>query len=143
MTPEQKARQEIDTLLRQCGWLIQDYRAVNLSAGPGIAIREVPMREGKADYLLCVDRKAIGIIEAKKVGALLSGVAEQLAQYAESLPDFMDTIVPGHCRLCTSRSASARSDHDFIQSHGAKAIRAYAFPCPRDTRSRLLRSLAS
>jgi type I restriction enzyme, R subunit len=95
MTPEQKARQEIDTLLRQCGWLIQDYRAVNLSAGPGIAIREVPMREGKADYLLCVDRKAIGIIEAKKVGTLLSGVAEQSAQYAESLPDFMDAVVSG------------------------------------------------
>jgi type I restriction enzyme R subunit len=95
MTPEQKARQQIDILLKQCGWLIQDYRAVNLSAGPGIAVREVPMKEGKADYLLCVDRKAIGIIEAKKVGTLLSGVAEQSAQSAESLPDFMDTIVPG------------------------------------------------
>jgi type I restriction enzyme, R subunit len=45
--------------------------------------------------LLCVDRKAIGIIEAKKVGTLLSGVAEQSAQYAESLPDFMEAVVSG------------------------------------------------
>ena len=95
MTPEQKARQQIDTLLQECGWLIQDYRAVNLSAGPGIAIREVPMKEGKVDYLLCLDRKAVGIIEAKKVGTLLSGVAEQSAQYAENLPDFMEAVVSG------------------------------------------------
>ncbi len=90
MKPEEKARQQIDLLLQQCGWLVQDYRQVNLSAGSGIAIREVPMKEGKADYLLCVDRKAVGIIEAKKVGTLLSGVAEQSAQYAESLPDWME-----------------------------------------------------
>jgi type I restriction enzyme R subunit len=45
--------------------------------------------------LLCVDRKAIGIIEAKKVGTLLSGVGEQSAQYAESLPDFMEAVVSG------------------------------------------------
>jgi type I restriction enzyme, R subunit len=95
MKPEEKARQQIDLLLQQCGWLVQDYRQVDLSAGSGIAIREVPMKEGKADYLLLVDRKAVGIIEAKKLGTLLSGVAEQSAQYAESLPDWMESVAPG------------------------------------------------
>lgn len=95
MKPEEKARQQIDGLLQQCGWLIQDYKKVDLSAGTGIAIREVPMKEGKADYLLLVDRKAIGIIEAKRVGTLLSGVAEQSAQYAESLPDWMESVTTG------------------------------------------------
>jgi type I restriction enzyme, R subunit len=95
MKQEEKARQQIDLLLQQCGWLVQDYRQVDLSAGPGIAIREVPMKEGKADYLLLVDRKAVGIIEAKKLGTLLSGVAEQSAQYAESLPDWMESVAPG------------------------------------------------
>ena len=95
MKPEEKARHQIDVLLQQCGWLVQDYKNVNLSAGPGIAIREVPMKEGKADYLLLVDRKAVGIIEAKKVGTLLSGVAEQSMQYAESLPDWMESVASG------------------------------------------------
>jgi hypothetical protein len=25
MTPEEKARQDIDRQLKQCGWLVQDY----------------------------------------------------------------------------------------------------------------------
>jgi hypothetical protein len=58
MKPEEKARQQIDVLLQQCGWLIQDYKRVDLSAGTGIAVREVPMKEGKADYLL-LDRSHV------------------------------------------------------------------------------------
>lgn len=69
MTPEQKARQQIDTLLQQCGWLIPNYRAVNFSAGPGTAIREVPMKEGKADYLLCIDREPIRITGCVKIAS--------------------------------------------------------------------------
>lgn len=40
-TPEAQARQQIDAQLVAAGWLIQDVKAVNLSAGPGIALREV------------------------------------------------------------------------------------------------------
>ncbi len=35
MTPEQEARIEIDALLEACGWIVQDYEALNLSAGSG------------------------------------------------------------------------------------------------------------
>jgi type I restriction enzyme R subunit len=42
MTPEQKARQDVDRQLAQCGWLVQDYRAMDISAGPGVAVREFP-----------------------------------------------------------------------------------------------------
>ena len=66
LNPEQVARQQIDAQLVACGWLVQDYRAVDFSAGRGIAIREVPLTTGPCDYLLLVDRKAIGVIEAKK-----------------------------------------------------------------------------
>jgi type I restriction enzyme M protein len=37
MTPEQKARQEIDRQLEQCGWVVQSFRDMNISAGLGVA----------------------------------------------------------------------------------------------------------
>jgi type I restriction enzyme R subunit len=50
-TPEELARQNIDALLQQCGWTIQNYKQLDLSAGRGIAIREVRLKEGRCDYL--------------------------------------------------------------------------------------------
>ena len=64
-TPEQLARQNIDALLAQCGWIVQSRDETNLGAGRGIAVREFPLKTGYADYLLFVDRRAIGAIEAK------------------------------------------------------------------------------
>ena len=94
-TPEQLARQQIDAQLVASGWLVQDYKQFNPSAGRGIALREVPLKSGTCDYLLLVDRKAVGVTEAKKVGTLLSGVAEQSGHYAENLPDFIQAATPG------------------------------------------------
>ena len=45
---------------------------MNISAGP-VAVREFPLSTGFADYLLYVDAKAIGIIEAKPEGTRLPG----------------------------------------------------------------------
>ncbi len=87
--PEELARQNIDALLQKCGWLIQDYKKLDLSADKGIAIREVRLKEGRCDYLLLVDRKLVGIIEAKKAGVTLSSVADQSGRYAETFPDFL------------------------------------------------------
>ncbi len=94
-TPEQKARQQIDAQLAACGWVVQDYRQFNPSAGRGIALREAPLKSGTCDHLLLVDRVAVGIIEAKKQGTLLSGVAEQSGHYAENLPDFIQSASSG------------------------------------------------
>ena len=85
-TPEELARFNIDKLLAQCGWVVQDLGSLNLYAGLGIAVREYPLQTGEADYLLFVDRKAVGVIEAKPEGTTLSGVAEQAAQYVVGLP---------------------------------------------------------
>jgi type I restriction enzyme R subunit len=94
MTPEEKARQEIDRQLTDAGWAVQDYKALNLSAGRGIALREVPLKTGPCDYLLLVDRRPVGVIEAKKAGTTLSGVADQSADYAKNLPDFLARLLP-------------------------------------------------
>lgn len=72
LTPEQKARQNIDTQLIQAGWIVQDLKDFNPSAGSGIAVREYPTKSGSADYILFVDRKPVGVIEAKKEGHTLS-----------------------------------------------------------------------
>ena len=82
MTPEQSARRKIDKKLTQAGWIVQDYKDFNPSAGFGIAVCEYPVESGKVDYLLFVDRKPIGVIEAKKEGVTLSGVHEQTVRYA-------------------------------------------------------------
>jgi type I restriction enzyme R subunit len=86
--PEQLARREIDRLLAAAGWSVQDVGAANLAAARGVAIREFPLLPGFgfADYLLYVDGKACGVIEAKKQGATLTGVEAQSARYAQSLP---------------------------------------------------------
>ena len=86
MKPEEKARQRIDKLLDAAGWSVQDMSRLNLSASLGVAVREFPVESGFADYVLFVDRQAVGVIEAKSEGTTLSGVAEQSAAYITSFP---------------------------------------------------------
>lgn len=86
MEPEQEARKNIDRLLEAAGWKVQDRNKLNLGAGPGIAVREFTLDNGEADYLLFVDRKAVGVVEAKPEGTTLSGVAEQTQKYLNGIP---------------------------------------------------------
>lgn len=84
--PEQIARDHIDHQLLVCGWLIQDKKKINLAAGLGIAVREYQTDIGPADYVLFVDKKPVGLIEAKREdeGVRLSTVEEQSFQYANA-----------------------------------------------------------
>ncbi|WP_308389596.1 type I restriction-modification enzyme R subunit C-terminal domain-containing protein [Acidithiobacillus sp. AMEEHan] len=86
--PEQDARQSIDQLLQGAGWQVCDAAAVNIHAARGVAVREFPLKSGHgfADYLLYVDGKAAGVIEAKRQGVTLSGVEVQATKYREGLP---------------------------------------------------------
>jgi len=62
--PEQQARDRIDAQLRAAGWAVQ--KKIDFSAGAGQAVREWHTDAGPADYVLFVDRKAVGVIEAKR-----------------------------------------------------------------------------
>ena len=88
LAAEQRARVQIDSQLIAAGWSVQSRADLNLFAGQGVAVREVIMKSGhgRADYLLYVDRRAVGVIEAKPAGTPLSGVEWQSAMYAEGLP---------------------------------------------------------
>lgn len=92
MTPEEKARIKIDKLLEAAGWKVQDLNQLNLGASLGIAVREFPLKTGYADYLLFVDREAVGAIEAKPEGTTLSGVAEQSEKYLVGVPDHIPHV---------------------------------------------------
>ena len=80
-SPEQQARDAIDTMLEQAGWQVQSRSKINFGAGSGIAVREYETDVGPADYVLFVDRKPTGVIEAKpeKRGHNITTVEEQSA----------------------------------------------------------------
>ncbi|MDD5267387.1 MAG: type I restriction-modification enzyme R subunit C-terminal domain-containing protein [Methylococcales bacterium] len=82
--PEQKARDNIDKLLLQAGWVIQNKNRINLDQGAGQAVREYQTDAGPADYVLFVGKKAVGVIEAKaeRFGHSITTVEEQTQGYA-------------------------------------------------------------
>jgi type I restriction enzyme R subunit len=83
-TPEQIARDRIDSRLQAAGWTIQHKDAIDFSAGAGIAVREYQTDAGLADYVLFADRQAVGVVEAKpdSWGDRLTTVEEQSEGYA-------------------------------------------------------------
>ena len=87
-TPEQRARANIDRLLLQGGWAVQDVAALNVSTARGVAVREFALRpgHGTADYLLHVNGRAAGVVEAKPEGHDLTGVEGQPGRYGAGLP---------------------------------------------------------
>jgi type I restriction enzyme, R subunit len=97
LSAEGKARFEIDRMLEAAGWAVQDARDVNLAATRGVAVREFILEppHGRADYLLFVDRDAVGVIEAKPEGATLTGVEWQSAKYLDGLPDWVTSALEG------------------------------------------------
>jgi type I restriction enzyme R subunit len=86
--PEAKAREKIDSLLAQAGWLVQDREDMNLTASDAIAVREFKLEKGHGyvDYLLFVDGNALGVVEAKPAGFSLTSVEFQAKKYVEGLP---------------------------------------------------------
>lgn len=90
--PEQVARDRIDQMLMKAGWVIQSKKNIDFSAGLGIAVREYQTEVGPADYVLFVDRKPVGVIEAKreKEGQNITAVEDQSNQYAASKLKYID-----------------------------------------------------
>ena len=84
--PEQAARDRIDVMLAASGWIVQDKKAIDFNAGPGIAVREYLTDIGPADYVLFVDQAAVGVIEAKReeLGQNITTVEDQTADYAHA-----------------------------------------------------------
>ena len=83
-TPEEAARDSIDEMLSQAGWVVQDNKTIDFSAGFGIAVREYRTDDGTADYVLFIGKKPVGVVEAKPEhwGQKITTVEEQSGRYA-------------------------------------------------------------
>jgi type I restriction enzyme R subunit len=86
MSPEEKARLAIDRKLEDAGWKIVDRKNYSPSIS-AVAIEEGLLKGNKeADYLLFLNGKAIGVLEAKKEDTKLSDVvAAQAENYTHQL----------------------------------------------------------
>ena len=92
MTPEARARRNIDKMLEAAGWCIQNYAERDVTAALGVVVREYPLANAqRADYLIFVDGFAVGFIEAKKEGTTLSGAAQQAVRYSANIPAGLPT----------------------------------------------------
>ena len=136
---------------------VQDVSATNLFAGPGVVIREFPLKPGHgfADYLLYVDGKAVGVIEAKKTGDTLTGVEIQTGKYSTGLPDelpapvrplpflYQSTGVETHLTNLLDPDPRSRSVYSFLRPETlrewANAGRLPGSDLPSSLRGRILR----
>ena len=94
LTPEDRARVLIDQQLIAAGWDVQDRKEINLVSHTGVAVRETYLNKdaGRADYILYVERKIVGVIEAKPSGTTLSAVHWQSRRYSKGLTDEQKNI---------------------------------------------------
>lgn len=90
--PEQAARDNIDKQLRAAGWAVQDKDKIDWNECLGIAIRGYQTDIGPTDHVLFVERKPVGIIEAKKEeeGCKLISHETQAENYATSKLKYLD-----------------------------------------------------
>lgn len=63
-----------------------NFKALDLGAARGVAVREYPTDTGPADYVLFVDREAVGVIEAKRdeAGENITKTEQQTSRYANA-----------------------------------------------------------
>ncbi|MCC7137786.1 MAG: DEAD/DEAH box helicase family protein [Planctomycetes bacterium] len=128
--PEERARRNIDARLTESGWLVQDYEVRNIQAGPGVAVREFPLvgGHGTADYLLFVDGRPAGVVEAKAVGHTLSGVEVQTDKYATGLPKSLSPVVRPLPFLYQSTGVETRFTNGLDPTPCSRAVFAFHRP---------------
>ena len=95
-TPEQAARDKIDAMLSHTGWVVQDKKKIDFSAGLGIAVREYKTDVGPADYVLFISKKPVAVVEAKPEdwGQKITTVEEQSASYAAAKLKWLNNSEP-------------------------------------------------
>jgi len=120
---EAKARVQIDKQLAAAGCVIQSQNALNLSAGPGVAVREFTLEKpyGRVDYILILflNGQPAGVIEAKPEGTTLVEVEHQSGSYVQGLPDWMRPLVYPLPFIYESTGAETRFTNGY---HGCLAL---------------------
>ena len=138
---EARARLEIDQQLAAAGWSVQSQDSLNLSAGPGVAVREFTLEKphGRVDYLLFLNGQPAGVIEAKPEGTTLTEVEHQSGKYVAGLPDWMTPSVYPLPFIYESTGAETRFTNGYDPD--ARSRRVFTFHRP-DTLTEWLRQIA-
>ncbi len=85
-TEKQTRQKLIDLKLNKQGWEIIDFKDdLNLMNLNNVAVRELPTKDGFADYALIVKGNLLGIIEAKKISVGSKNVIEQAKRYSKDV----------------------------------------------------------
>lgn len=113
--PEQWARRRIDAMLEASGWVVQDYRAMNVRAARGVVVRELPTAAGPADYVLFVDRQAVGVIDPGDILLNEGGDRDKLGRGWIWEGQIEDCIHQNH--VFRARLTSDEFDPKFVSMH--------------------------
>lgn len=127
---EARARLEIDQQLVAAGWSVQSQESLNLSAGPGVVVREFTLEKphGRVDYLLFLNGQPAGVIEAKPEGTTLTEVEHQSGKYVAGLPDWMKPPVYPLPFIYESTGAETRFTNGYDPD--ARSRRVFTFHRP-------------
>ena len=127
---EAKARKNIDKQLAAAGWKVQNQKALNLNAGPGVAVREFTLEKphGRVDYLLFLNGQPAGVIEAKPEGTPLVEVEHQSGKYVDGLPAWMQPPVYPLPFIYESTGAETRFTNGYDPE--ARSRRVFTFHRP-------------
>ena len=138
---EARARKEIDKQLAAAGWKVQSQKALNVSAGPGVAVREFTLEKphGRVDYLLFLNGQPAGVIEAKPEGTTLTEVERQSGRYVEGLPDWIKPPVYPLPFIYESTGTETRFTNGYDPE--ARSRRVFTFHRP-ETLAEWLRQIA-
>ena len=130
--PEQLARDNIDKQLKAAGWLIQTKSEINLNAGIGIAIREYQTDVGPADYVIFVEGKPVGVIEAKREeeGHKLTVHEDQVEDYATAKLKYLNNEKLPFVYLSTGEVTSITDFRD----PKPRGRNLFSFPRPKTLR---------
>jgi type I restriction enzyme R subunit len=138
---EARARVQIDKQLTAAGWVVQSQQALNLGAGPGVAVREFTLEKphGRVDYLLFLNGQPAGVIEAKPEGTPLVEVERQSGKYVEGLPEWMKPAIYPLPFIYESTGAETRFTNGYDPD--ARSRRVFIFHRP-ETLAEWVRQIA-
>lgn len=86
MVPELEAetrKKRVDPLLSKAGWKVTPFAGPDLGRYKHCAVEEFETQNGPADYALCDDGQALGVVEAKKLTLGPQNVLTQSERYSK------------------------------------------------------------
>lgn len=118
MTPERKARVEVDALLAAEGTHVCDMAQASIHPATGVAIPEFPLDSGVgfAGYLFHLNGCSWGFIEVRKQGAILAGVEPRSDRYVHAVVDGV-SVAEFERRLSIICEVEAKVDPNVKRAH--------------------------